>query len=94
VRSESAADVAGTRGFYPNRQQTGIARFPDYQTDYDAALDTCREALDDDFESAWTAGASLSIDEAIAYAPPRTRHAQATQQRLGIADAHRSRGRA
>ncbi len=51
------------------RRQTGIARFPVHQADYDAALDSCREALGElAFDAAWKSGATLSIDEAIAYA--------------------------
>jgi DNA-binding CsgD family transcriptional regulator len=51
------------------RQQIGDVRFAVYQADYDAAVTATRAALgDSDFEAAWTEGAALSIEEAIAYA--------------------------
>ena len=51
------------------RRATGIARFPMYEADYDAALESCRQAIGTrDFDVQWNEGASLSVDEAIAYA--------------------------
>jgi predicted ATPase/DNA-binding CsgD family transcriptional regulator len=51
------------------RQRMGHARFPMYQAGYDATITAVREALgQDDFDAAWTEGAALSVEEAIAYA--------------------------
>jgi DNA-binding CsgD family transcriptional regulator len=51
------------------RQRMGHGRFPMYQAGYDAALSAVREALGDgDFDTAWSEGAGLSTEEAIAYA--------------------------
>ncbi|MGB9306579.1 MAG: LuxR family transcriptional regulator [Mycobacterium sp.] len=51
------------------RQRMGHVRFPMYQAGYDAVLTTVREELGhNDFDAAWTEGASLSTEEAIAYA--------------------------
>jgi predicted ATPase/DNA-binding CsgD family transcriptional regulator len=50
------------------RQQIGVVRFAVYQAGYDAAVTATRAALgDSDFEAAWTEGAALSIEKAIAY---------------------------
>ena len=51
------------------RQRIGVTRFAVYQTGYDAAIESLRDALGDSvFKAAWAQGAALSIDEAIAYA--------------------------
>ncbi len=51
------------------RQRMEHPRFPMYQAGYDAAVATVREALgQNDFDAAWAEGASLSTEEAIAYA--------------------------
>jgi DNA-binding CsgD family transcriptional regulator len=51
------------------RQRMGHARLPMYQADYDATVRDLRETLrQNDFDAAWAEGASLSIEEAIAYA--------------------------
>jgi predicted ATPase/class 3 adenylate cyclase/DNA-binding CsgD family transcriptional regulator len=51
------------------RQRSGHARFPMYQAGYDAVVTSVREALgENDFDEAWSAGAALSTEEAIAYA--------------------------
>jgi DNA-binding CsgD family transcriptional regulator len=51
------------------RQRMGHARFPMYQTGYDATVAEVREALgQDDFDAAWAEGAALSTEEAIAFA--------------------------
>ncbi len=51
------------------RQRTGQARFPMYQADYDAAVAAVRDTLgQQDFDIAWSEGAALSTEEAIAYA--------------------------
>jgi predicted ATPase/class 3 adenylate cyclase/DNA-binding CsgD family transcriptional regulator len=51
------------------RRRTGIVRFQVYDADYEASVEATREALTEkEFDAAWDAGATLSIDEAIAYA--------------------------
>ena len=51
------------------RQRTGEVRFPSFDAEDEAAIDELRTAMgDNDFEAAWAEGASLSTDEAIAYA--------------------------
>ncbi|MEM6107683.1 LuxR C-terminal-related transcriptional regulator [Mycobacterium sp. 050272] len=51
------------------RQSTGVMRFKVYDDAYTTAIDAVREALGpSEFESAWTEGAALSVQEAIAYA--------------------------
>ncbi|WP_231988571.1 LuxR C-terminal-related transcriptional regulator [Mycobacterium sp. 1274761.0] len=51
------------------RQRTGEVRFPNFDADYVAAVNDLRAAMaPDDFDAAWTEGAALSTDEAIAYA--------------------------
>jgi DNA-binding CsgD family transcriptional regulator len=51
------------------RQHTGIVRFRVYDDDYAASVEATRKALtENEFSTAWNAGAALSTDEAIAYA--------------------------
>jgi DNA-binding CsgD family transcriptional regulator len=51
------------------RDDNGIARFPMYHASYDAAVESCRDALGQKaFDAAWAEGAGLSIEEAVAYA--------------------------
>jgi DNA-binding CsgD family transcriptional regulator len=51
------------------RQRTGMVRFKVHQAGYDASVTALRESMDEqDFDAAWAEGASLSTDEAIAYA--------------------------
>ena len=51
------------------RQRTTEVRLGVFQSDYDASCAAARDALDiDAFHAAWAEGASLSIEEAIAYA--------------------------
>jgi DNA-binding CsgD family transcriptional regulator len=51
------------------RQRTGEVRFPMYQAGYDSAITVVRKALGQTgFDDAWAEGASLSTEEAIAYA--------------------------
>ncbi len=51
------------------RQRTGHARYPMYQSGYEAAVETVREELgENDFDAVWAEGAALSTEEAIAYA--------------------------
>jgi DNA-binding CsgD family transcriptional regulator len=58
------------------RQRHGAARFAAFQTSYDATVEKTREALGHDaFDTAWSEGAALSTDEAIAY-PQRGRGAR------------------
>jgi len=61
VRLLGAADAA--------RAALGCVRFPVRQPDHEAQLSALREALGEEaFETAWSAGASLSLDDAVAYA--------------------------
>ncbi len=54
------------------RQRSGQVRFKIFDAIYDAAVAALRDAMgENDFESAWAAGAGLSTDEAIAYAQRR-----------------------
>jgi DNA-binding CsgD family transcriptional regulator len=47
----------------------GVVRFAVYQTGYDAAIESLRDALGEGlFDAAWAEGAALSTEEAIAYA--------------------------
>lgn len=51
------------------RQASGESRFPHYEAAYREALANVRNALEaKDFDSAWSEGAALSVEEAIAYA--------------------------
>jgi predicted ATPase/class 3 adenylate cyclase/DNA-binding CsgD family transcriptional regulator len=51
------------------RLQTGEVRFPIYQSAYEAAVASLRQAMEqNDFNDTWAQGAQLSTDEAIAYA--------------------------
>ena len=51
------------------RQRTGEVRFPNFDADYQAGVNDLRTAMGaNDFDAAWTEGAALSTDEAIAYA--------------------------
>jgi predicted ATPase/class 3 adenylate cyclase/DNA-binding CsgD family transcriptional regulator len=64
---QSAARLFGAAAAI--RDDKGIARFPMYQARYDAAVESCRDALGQEaFDDAWAEGAALSIEEAIAYA--------------------------
>ncbi len=77
---ECLAGLAGTAGSHTEavrlfgaadavRQRFGIIRFKIYDSECNAAISMLREALGEKaFETAWTEGASLSRDEAIAYA--------------------------
>ncbi len=54
------------------RGRTRYVRFKIYEEAYELGLISMREALgDNEFETAWAAGAALSTDEAIAYARRR-----------------------
>jgi DNA-binding CsgD family transcriptional regulator len=51
------------------RRRTGEVRFQIFQAAYEAAVDSARNAMEqNDFDAAWAEGAQLSTDEAIAYA--------------------------
>ena len=51
------------------RQRTGEVRFQIYQAEYEASVQSLRNAMDNnDFDVAWADGAALSTEEAIAYA--------------------------
>jgi DNA-binding CsgD family transcriptional regulator len=61
VRLLGAAEAA--------RAALGCVRFPVRQADYETQLSALREALGEEaFAAAWSAGASLSLDDAVAYA--------------------------
>lgn len=72
VMSTATGDTAAGAGFTANSScglLMGAVRFKIYDSDYQASLTALRNALDDnDFEAAWTEGAGLSTEEAIAYA--------------------------
>ena len=77
---EVLADLAGEAGSHreaarlfgaahSSRQRMGMVRFKIYDAGYQASVAMLREALgEQDFGSAWTEGAALSTEEAIAYA--------------------------
>ena len=77
---ESLATLAGDTGSYREaarffgaaaaiRQRTGVVRFRVYDAGYEASVAALRDALGEhDFDAAWAEGASLSTEEAIAYA--------------------------
>jgi len=51
------------------RQRIGEVRFKIYDAGYEASVEALRNALgEQDFQSAWSEGAALSVDEAISYA--------------------------
>lgn len=61
ARLLGAADAA--------RRHIGVARFKIFEADYESQLAATRGHLgDSDFDAAWDEGASLTIEEAIAYA--------------------------
>ena len=62
-----AARLFGAAGSI--RGRTGEVRFKVYQAGYEASVDAVRNVMgEDDFEAAWTEGAAMSNEEAIAYA--------------------------
>jgi len=77
---EVLADLAGETGSYREaarlfgaaqaiRNRMGAVRFKIYDSGYAASVTALRNAMgEQQFESAWTTGAALSTDEAIAYA--------------------------
>jgi len=65
--AEQAVRLLGAA--YTIRAAVGCVRFPVRQPLYDAELSALREALSEEaFAAAWSAGASLSLDDAVAYA--------------------------
>jgi DNA-binding CsgD family transcriptional regulator len=51
------------------RQRTGEGRFKAYEADCESTVSILRNAMgEDDFKAAWSEGAALSTEEAIAYA--------------------------
>ena len=51
------------------RQRIGAVRFKTFDADYQTSVAALQEAMDDnDFDSAWAEGATMSTEEAIAYA--------------------------
>jgi DNA-binding CsgD family transcriptional regulator len=51
------------------RQRMGLVRFKVWDAAYEASVAALRDAMgDEDFDSAWAAGAAMSTEEAIAYA--------------------------
>jgi predicted ATPase/class 3 adenylate cyclase/DNA-binding CsgD family transcriptional regulator len=72
LAGESASNREATRLYgaaYSIRQRIGAVRFKVWDLGYDASLAALRDAMgEQDFDSAWAEGASLSTEEAIAYA--------------------------
>ncbi len=69
AEQESSAEAARLFGAASTLRDTmGLARWPADQPAYDTDVATARSALGDDaFVAAWTDGAALSVDEAVAY---------------------------
>lgn len=62
---EAARLFGAAAGF---RRQVGVVRFKIYDADYERSVAALRDAMgQQDFDSAWQAGADLSLDEVIAY---------------------------
>jgi predicted ATPase/DNA-binding CsgD family transcriptional regulator len=77
------------------RQRTGEVRYRIYQADYETWVAALRDAMgQNDFDVAWTEGAGLSTEEAIAYARrgrgerkrPSTGWASLTPAELGVVE--------
>jgi predicted ATPase/class 3 adenylate cyclase/DNA-binding CsgD family transcriptional regulator len=70
TRAQSHTEAARLGGAAATiRQRTGEVRYQIHQAIYDTTLVALQEALGhDDFDAAWTDGAALSTEEAIAYA--------------------------
>jgi DNA-binding CsgD family transcriptional regulator len=76
---ECLAGLAGDASSHPEaarlfgaaeafRQRMGVVRFKIHDAGYEASVAALRDAMgEQDFDTAWKEGASLSIDEAIAY---------------------------
>jgi predicted ATPase/class 3 adenylate cyclase/DNA-binding CsgD family transcriptional regulator len=64
--------MEGTRLFaaaHSIRRQTGEVRFQIYQATWDRAIDSLRQAMEqNDFDTVWAEATQMSTDEAIAYA--------------------------
>ena len=66
--AREAARLAGAASAIRQRQG-GTVRFPIYEPGYADSLAELRNAMGgEDFDEAWSAGANLSLEEAIAYA--------------------------
>jgi DNA-binding CsgD family transcriptional regulator len=62
----------GSTTIAQDRRRIDQVRFQIYDAGYEASLAVLRDAMGEkDFETAWTEGAGLSTDEAIAYAQRR-----------------------
>jgi len=93
---ECLAVLAGEAGSHPEaarlfgaahaiRQRMGAVRFKVWDAGHEAAVAALRDAMGEkDFDSVWAEGATLSVEEAIAYAQRGPRRTQTTDQRLGI----------
>ena len=70
AQAESYAEAARLVGAAEAiRQRTGEVRYVIYQADYEALVAALRDAMgQNDFDTAWAEGATLSTEEAIAYA--------------------------
>lgn len=67
---QEAARLFGAAGAI--RQRIGQVRFKIFDAGYEASVAELRDAMDEkEFESAWSEGAALSMEEAIAYAQRR-----------------------
>lgn len=70
VRHHDAARLFGAADAI--RKRMGLVRFVIHQGGYEASVAVLRDAMEEeDFDSAWTEGAALSTEEAIAYARRR-----------------------
>ena len=77
------------------RAAVGCVRFPVRQPSYEAELGALREALGEEaFAAAWSAGASASLDDAVAYAERGRGRTQAAVARLGEPEPGRAASRA
>jgi predicted ATPase/class 3 adenylate cyclase len=91
---ECVAVLAGEAGSHPEaarlfgaahaiRQRMGAVRFKVWDAGHEAAVAALRDAMGEkDFDSVWAEGATLSVEEAIAYAQRGPRPTQTTGQRL------------
>lgn len=102
---ETLAETVAWRGSYHEaarlsgaaqslRDAIGYVRFPSEREPYDAGVDAVRQALDTQvFDNAWSEGAGMSMEEAVAYASrargprkrPKTGWASLTPAELDVA---------
>jgi len=68
VRAEAAIAARLIGAACAIREGIGEVRFTIYDLACDASVNTLRQTMGDEFQSAWAGGAALSVGEAIAYA--------------------------